>query len=146
VLLVCSSGGHLVEMLTLEGAWRDLERTWVTLESAAAEHLLEHERVVYGRGPTNRSISALLCNLRIAWRVVREERPDAILSTGAGIAVAFFLVGRLLGTRLVFVESMTRVRSLSLTGNIVYPIADAFFVRWPEADTRKRTRYLPHDL
>ena len=51
--------------------------------------------MILGTGPTNRSLRALASNLRLAWRVVRRERPDAILSTGAGLAVPFFLVGKL---------------------------------------------------
>ena len=141
VLLVCSPGGHLFQMLCLEEAWRDLDRTWVTLEAPDAEYLLEYERVELGRGPTNRSIRALIANLRVAWRVVRRERPDAILSTGAALALPFFLVGKLFGARLVYVESLTRTEGLSLTGRLVYPFADVCFVQWPEADSRRRTRF-----
>jgi UDP-N-acetylglucosamine:LPS N-acetylglucosamine transferase len=129
-------------MLRLEDAWKDLERTWVTLEAPDTEYLLEYERVILGRGPTNRSLRALLSNLRLAWRVVRSERPDAILSTGAALAVPFFLVGKLFGARLVYVESLTRTTDLSLTGRIVYPLTDACFVQWPEANRRRRTRYV----
>jgi len=84
----------------------------------------------------------LLRNLRLAWDVVRQERPDAILSTGAALAVAFFLVGKLHRVRLVYVESLTRTNSLSLSGKLVYPLADAFFVQWPTATRRRRARYL----
>lgn len=125
----------------LEGAWTDLRRTWVTLEAADVQHLLSAEEVVFARGPTNRSIGALLFNLRLAWRVVRSERPDAILSTGAALALPFFLVGKLLGARTIYVESLTRTEDLSLTGRLVYPLADAFFVQWPHASQRRRARF-----
>lgn len=142
-LLVCSPGGHLQQMLCLEPAWRDLGRTWVTLKAADTEHLLSDERVVLANGPTNRSLRALLANLRLAWRVVRRERPAAILSTGAALALPFFLVGKLHGARLVYVESLTRTDGLSLTGRLVYPLADAFFVQWPGAKRRRRrARYV----
>jgi UDP-N-acetylglucosamine:LPS N-acetylglucosamine transferase len=59
-----------------------------------------------------------------------------ILSTGAGLAVPFFLVGKLLGIRLVYVESVTRIETISLTGRLVYRLADRFFVQWPEAARR----------
>ncbi|HXV04501.1 MAG TPA: UDP-N-acetylglucosamine--LPS N-acetylglucosamine transferase [Solirubrobacterales bacterium] len=132
-LLVCSPGGHLLQMLCLQPAWNDLTRVWVTLEAADSKHLLRDERVVIAHGPTNRSLGALLANMRLAWRVVRHERPDVILSTGAALAFPFFLAGKLHGTRLVYVESLTRIRSLSLTGRLIHPLADALFVQWPEA-------------
>jgi UDP-N-acetylglucosamine:LPS N-acetylglucosamine transferase len=76
--------------------------------------------------------------MALAWRVIRDRRPDVILSTGAGLAVPFFVVGRLRGCRLVYVESLTRTRSLSLSGRIVYPLAHTFLVQWPEPARRRR--------
>lgn len=141
-LLVCSPGGHLLQLLCLAPAWEGFETTWVTLRAADSDYLLRDERVLHGRGPTNRSLRALLSNLRLAWRVVRRERPDAILSSGAALAVPFFLIGKLHGARLVYVESLTRTDSLSLAGRLVYPLADAFFVQWPEAGRgRRRARF-----
>jgi UDP-N-acetylglucosamine:LPS N-acetylglucosamine transferase len=98
---------------------------------------------VIAHGPTNRSLFKLLRNVPLAWRAVRERDPDVIVSTGAGLAVPFFLVGRLTGRRLAYVESLTRTESLSLSGRLVYPLADAFFVQWPEPARRHRkARYV----
>lgn len=140
-LLVCSPGGHLLQLLTLQPAWDDLERVWVTLAAPDSEYLLRDERTVWARGPTNRSIRALFANLRLAWRVVRRERPDVIVSTGAALAVPFFLLGKLFGAHLVYVESLTRIDGPSLTGRLVYPLADAFFVQWPGAARGRRMRF-----
>jgi len=118
-------------MLSLEPSWRQLETAWVTLPGADVEHLLADRDVVLAHGPTNRSVLNLLRNVALAWRVIRRRRPDAILSTGAGLAVPFFLLGRLHGCRLVYVESLTRTRGLSLSGRIVYPLAHSFLVQWP---------------
>lgn len=142
VLLVCSPGGHLQQMLALEPAWRGMDRAWVTLAGADVGYLLADETVTIGHGPTNRSVRRLLSNLRLAWRLLRRDRPDAILSTGAGISVPFFAVGRLLGIRLVYVESVTRTESISLSGKLVYRLADRFFVQWPRAAAgRSRATY-----
>jgi beta-1,4-N-acetylglucosaminyltransferase len=138
VLLVCSPGGHLQQMLALREAWEGMERAWVTLAGPDVDNLLADERVTIAHGPTNRSPAKMLRNLPVAWRLLRRERPDAILSTGAGLAVPFFLVGRLLGIRLVYVESVTRTETLSLSGRLVYPLADRFFAQWPAAAGRRR--------
>lgn len=141
-LLVCSPGGHLQQMLALEPAWRDTDRVWVTLQGADVGYLLADERVELGHGPTNRSILNLLRNLGFAWRTIRRERPEAIVSTGAGLAVPFFLLGRLHGVRCVYVESVTRTESISLSGRMVYPLASRFFVQWPAvAEQRRRAEY-----
>jgi UDP-N-acetylglucosamine:LPS N-acetylglucosamine transferase len=136
-LLVCSPGGHLQQMLALEPAWRGYERAWVTLPGADSGSLLADEaEVTIAHSPTNRSIKNLLRNTLLAWRLLRRRRPDVILSTGAGLAVPFFLIGRLLGIRLVYVESVTRTESLSLSGRLVYPLASRFFVQWPAVAER----------
>jgi len=140
-LLVCSPGGHLLQLLRLQPALEGFETTWVTLAAADTDYLLREKRVIHGRGPTNRSLRALASNLLLAWRVVRRERPDAILSTGAALSVPFFLFGKIFGARLIFVESLTRTTSLSLSGRLVRPLSDAFFVQWPDLARRGRARF-----
>jgi UDP-N-acetylglucosamine:LPS N-acetylglucosamine transferase len=142
ILLVATPGGHLMQLMSLQPAWRGLEPTWVTLPAADSMHLLEGERVVTAHGPTCRNVPNLFRNLALAWRTIRATDPDVILSTGAGLAVPFFIAGKLLRRRLVYVESLTRVEDLALSGSLVYPIADAFFVQWAQAARgRKRARF-----
>jgi hypothetical protein len=141
VLLVCSPGGHLEQLLALEPAWADTETSWVTLPGADVDDLLMGNEVDLAHGPTNRDLGMLLRNLPFAWRIIRARAPDVIISTGAGIAVPFFWVGRLLGCRCIYVESLTRVDSLSLSGRLVYPFADEFFVQWRGARILRRARY-----
>ena len=81
-LIVASPGGHLLQMLALEPAWGDMERTWVTLRSTDVEYLLKDEDVIYGHGPTPRDIGNFFRNLRLAWKVLREQDPSVVISTG----------------------------------------------------------------
>lgn len=141
ILLVATAGGHLLQMLALEPAWADLERLWVTDEEASHTHLLDDEQVLYAYGPTARNIWNLWRNLWLAARTVRSFDPDVILSTGAALAVPFFLVGRLRRRRLVYVESFTRVSQLGMSGRMVYPLVDAFFVQWQKAGRTRRALY-----
>ena len=133
VLLVCSSGGHLQQMLALRGAWEDCGRTWVCLRTAESRPLLSGEHVIWAHGPTNRSLKNLFRNLGLAWMTLRRIRPDAVLSTGAGVAVPFIVLARLTGARTVYVESLTRVTGLSLSARLIRPFAEDFFVQWPGA-------------
>jgi len=72
-----------------------------------------------------------LVNLWEAFRILRRERPQLMLSTGAGPAVPFALVGRFLfGMQIVFVETLTSVRRPSITGRIMYHLAHKFFYQW----------------
>jgi beta-1,4-N-acetylglucosaminyltransferase len=132
VLLVCSCGGHLLQLLAMRAAWNDLSRTWVTFDKADARSLLADEDVIHAAGPTNRHLGNLLRNAWLAWRVVRRVRPSVIVTTGAGVAVPFAWVGRLRGARVVYVESVTRIEELSLSAKLIAPVSDRLYVQWPE--------------
>lgn len=132
VLLVCSSGGHLFEMLALRSFWSRCDVTWVTFDTPDARSLLGGERVVHAAHPTNRNLPNLVRNLALAWRTLKHEHFDAVVSTGAGVAVPFLVFGRFFGVHTVYVESVTRIEDLSLSGRLVKPFVREFLVQWPE--------------
>jgi len=67
--------------------------------------------------------------IRIFWK----EKPSILFSTGAEIAVPAFDVGKIFfRTRLIFLETLTRVKDLSYAAKVLYPIVDLFLVQWPE--------------
>jgi UDP-N-acetylglucosamine:LPS N-acetylglucosamine transferase len=142
LMLVCSSGGHLLQMLELRDAWGEGERVWITFDKADARSLLRSERVHYAFGPTNRNIPNLLRNIRLAARLVRRERPRALLTTGAGVAVPFAWIARLLRIPVIYIESFTRIEGMSLSGRMIKPIAARTYVQWPElAETSPRLHF-----
>lgn len=142
ILLVCSSGGHLLQLLALREAWESFSRAWVTFDKSDARSLLADEQVFFAYGPTNRNIPNLLRNFKLAWRVVRRVKPRIMLTTGAGVAVPFAWIGRLLGVRIVYIESFTRIDGPSLSLRLISPVADRLYVQWPElAAVVPRARY-----
>ena len=138
VLLVASNGGHLLQLLQLAEAWPRERRRWVTFDKPDARSLLAEERVVFAHHPTNRNLRNLIRNAALAFRLIRRLRPAAVVTTGAGVAVAFCYVARAFGARVVYIESFSRISEPSLTGRLVHPVAHRFFVQWPELATRFR--------
>lgn len=136
LLLVCSSGGHLQQLHALRAAWEPYQRLWVTFDRSDARSLLAGEDVVYAYGPTNRSVGNLVRNLALAVHLLRRERPRAILTTGAGVAVPFAWTARFFGCKLVYVESATRIDGPSLSLRLIRPFAYAVYVQWPELQRR----------
>ena len=130
--LITSTGGHLLQMMSLRDAWQAEDHFFVTFPLEDAKTLLNGEKVYWGHHPTNRSIKNLLRNGWLAWKVLRRERPDVVISTGAALAVPFLWLGRLLGMRTVYVESITRIHTLSMTGKMVLPAVDKFYGQWEE--------------
>lgn len=142
VLLVASSGGHLLQLSQLKAQWPRELRSWVSFDTPDARSLLDGEDVTWAFHPTNRHAGNLMRNLVLAGRVIRRTRPAAIVTTGAGVAVPFCYVGHLTGARVVYIESFARVSKPSLTGRLVHPVATAFFVQWPTLlDAFPKARY-----
>jgi beta-1,4-N-acetylglucosaminyltransferase len=138
VLLVASNGGHLLQLLQLADAWPAERRRWVTFDKPDARSLLAAEDVTYAHHPTNRNLKNLIRNALLAIRTIRRLRPAAVVTTGAGVAVPFCYAARLLGARVVYIESFSRISEPSLTGRLVHPVAHRFFVQWPELQPRFR--------
>jgi beta-1,4-N-acetylglucosaminyltransferase len=138
LLLVCSSGGHLLQLCALREAWEGLDRAWVSFDKSDVRSLLAGERVVHAHGPTNRNLGNLLRNGILAITLIRDMRPRAVLTTGAGVAVPFAWVARLYGARVVYVESMTRIEGPSLSMRLIAPVASRLYVQWPELAPRVR--------
>lgn len=132
VCLVGSSGGHLTHLYMLKPFWKNKNRFWVTFDKEDAKSLLENEKVYPCYYPTNRSKKALIKNLKVAYKVLKKEKPDLIISSGAAVAVPFFYIGKIMGAKLIYIEVFDRLDKPTMTGRMVYPITDKFIVQWEE--------------
>lgn len=134
VMVVSSVGGHLREVLELGEVLTGAEVAVVVNDEtqvAFRPPFLRRYRIVHAE----RDAKVLVNLLEAAWLLFRE-RPDVLLSTGAGPAVPFYFLARLLGPLLdvetVFIEFFGAVDTPSLTARLVYPLARHFFVQWGE--------------
>lgn len=128
VVLVSSAGGHLAELLEIWDAFEGHEVVHITYRSVMTERL---DRAYLFENIGTSPWKAL----RSVWpifHILRREEPDAVVSTGAEIAVVVFYLAKLLRIRTLFIESWTRVTEPTRTGRLVYPICDAFLVQWPD--------------
>jgi UDP-N-acetylglucosamine:LPS N-acetylglucosamine transferase len=132
ILLVCSSGGHLAQLYRLRPWWERHQRTWVTFADPQSKSLLRDERVIAAFAPTTRNVPNAARNLRLAISVIRRERPDVVISDGAGVAFPFFLVAKAAGVRTVYLEVYDRISRPTMTGKLCYPVTDLFLLQWPE--------------
>lgn len=132
VLLVGSSGGHLAQLLALAPLWPKERRHWVTFDTADAVSQLVAESVTWAHHPTTRNARNLVRNAALARKVIDDERPDVIVSTGAAVAFPFFLLGRARGIPTVYVEVYDRIDSRTVTGRLCRPLSTLFCVQWEE--------------
>lgn len=132
VLLVASTGGHLAQLMELRPWWADLQRTWVTFDKADARSVLQGEDVVHAYHPTTRNLANAVRNLRLAERLLSVITPQLVVSTGAGVAVPFFLAARRRGIPTLYLEVYDRIDSPTLSGRLCRPLSTAFCVQWEE--------------
>ena len=122
-----SSGGHLTEVRALRAAYEPYAHFYVLNDRILLPPDMEGKTYFIRHSERDR---LFVVNLWEAWHILRRERPGLILSTGAGPVVPFALVGKLLKVPTIFIETFTRVTKPSLTGNIMYRLADRFFYQW----------------
>lgn len=132
LLFVASSGGHLAQLLALREWWQRHDRTWVTFDKADARSTLRGENTVYAFHPTTRNVTNLVRNAALARRVVKDLSPDVVVSTGAGVALPFFVEARRCKIPTVYLEVYDRMDSATLTGRLCRPFSSAFYVQWPD--------------
>jgi len=132
ICLVCSSGGHLFQLYLLKYFWGKYEHFWVTFNKPDAFSLLKDEKHYWVYFPTTRNIKAFFINLVIAFNILKKERPRIIISNGAGVALPFFLIGKIFRAKLIYIEVFDRIDIPTLTGRLVYHFCDEFILQWEE--------------
>ena len=134
VLMVSSSGGHLAQLTALSDWWQAYETVWVTFDTPDARSLLRDQEFIPAYSPTTRNLRNLIRNASLAVSVIRRWRPSVVMSTGAGVALPFFLLAWALRIPTVYLEVVDRMDSPTLTGRLVRPFATRMLVQWPEQE------------
>ncbi|MBV2362033.1 UDP-N-acetylglucosamine--LPS N-acetylglucosamine transferase [Streptomonospora nanhaiensis] len=132
VLLVASSGGHLAQLWALRPWWREHRRIWVTFPTPDALHLLAGEDVRHAHHPTTRNLANLVRNTLLAVRTLARTRPAAVVTTGAGVALPFFVLAWLLRIPTVYVEVYDRIDTPTLTTRLCRPFTRLHLTQWEE--------------
>ena len=132
VLLVSSQGGHLAQLLVLRSWWEGHDRVWVCPDTPDVRDRLADEHVVTSYSPTTRNVVNLARNAALAVRVLRRHRPSLVVSTGAGVAVPFFVAARAMRIPTAFIEVYDRVDSPTMTGRLCGPFTTRRIVQWDQ--------------
>lgn len=144
--LITSRGGHLFQLYQLKDWWGNYDRFWITGSGGDSDYLLKEEKIYYGFFPESRNLVNAIRNFFLGWQILRREGPDLLISCGAGIAPPIFLIGKLLGIKLIFIEPYDFIEHPSLSGRLVYPFVNRFLVQhivqkrfYPKAEYWGRT-------
>jgi len=132
ICLVASAGGHLSQLLKLADCWDGYELFCITTSGLLRQNLHREGRV-YVVGECNRQhpLRVIKVLLRCI-RIVLQEKPHVVISTGAAVGCIACFLGKLVSAKIVWIDSITNVERISLSGRLVKHIADLFLVQWPE--------------
>lgn len=131
ICIAASAGGHLVEALQIQHAWKNFPHYFVSDNRTNALELKKKEKTYFVSVPRRNALKLLLNFLQSFW-IFLKERPDAVVSTGADVAIPTCLIAKFFGKKIVFIESFARIFEPSISGKIMYGKADLFLVQWKE--------------
>ena len=136
ICLAASAGGHLTQLLRLSDSWNGYNTFCVTTTEVIRAKLGRYGSVyVVGECNYKHPIRVFKVFFRCI-RIILHEKPDVVISSGAAAGCLLCFLGKLLGAKVVWIDSITNIGKLSLSGRMVRFIADLFLVQWPELAER----------
>ena len=136
VMFIASTGGHLNELLQLNNMFYEYEYCLVTEKTKSNMYLKEKfgkkvHFLVYGTKyhfliyPFK-----FIINCFKSLFLYLKYRPDYIITTGVHTAVAMCYIGKLFGSRIIYIETLANMVTKTVSGKMIYPISDLFVVQW----------------
>ncbi len=143
ICLAASAGGHLSQLLKLLLCWKGYEVFFVTTVDIVQKSVQKYGKIyVVGECNHQHPLKVLLVLIRCI-KIILKERPKIVISTGAAVGCMTCFISKLLGAKVVWIDSITNVKRISLSGRIAHYIADLFLVQWPELTNRyKNVEYV----
>ena len=140
VIFAASSGGHLTELLKVQELFKEYDYLLVTEMTDVTRDLKDKYNIKYvDYGPNKNKIKywwTIFKNLAKAIGIVAKFRPDTVVSTGAQVGGFFCYIGKFFGAKVIYIETMAKIKELSGTGHNVYKIADKFYVQWKSLEEK----------
>jgi len=134
VMFISSVGGHLTQLLELKRIFKDYNYVLVTENTDVTKGLKEKyktEYLVYGsRQYLFTYIFKTMYNIAKSFVLFLKYRPKVVVTTGTHTAVPMCYIARILGSKVIFIESFAKRSSPTMSGKMVYPIATTFVVQW----------------
>lgn len=132
-----SSGGHMSELealLAFQPQWPLQPSVFVATLSISSSALpLGARHHLIGECDRHHPWQAVKTLFRCC-QVVWRERPDVVLTTGSMPLAIFCLVAKLFGAQIVWIDSISQIDRISMSGRLVRPFANLFLVQWPELE------------
>jgi UDP-N-acetylglucosamine:LPS N-acetylglucosamine transferase len=126
--VVSSAGGHLTEALDALSKTH-VPMYFVTYDEPHVHQRLADKEAYFVKDP-HTSFVGYIINTIQSIKILWKKKPKVIFTTGAGIALATCVFGKIMGAKIIFLESGARITTASKTGKLMYFFSDTYFVQW----------------
>lgn len=130
VLAIASGGGHWVQLLRLRPAFDGAKVTYVSVRPAYASDVPGERFIPINDATRWDKVGLAKMALRLLLIMLRV-RPNVVISTGAAPGYFAIRLGKLLGARTIWLDSIANVEELSMTGMMVKDKASLWLTQWP---------------
>jgi beta-1,4-N-acetylglucosaminyltransferase len=132
ICFAASSGGHYEQIMMLKPLMEDYDSFVITEETHYKLKTIENK--TYYLKQVNRKEKIFVWNmLKNIWTsigIYKKEKPDVVICTGVLAMIPICLIAKLMGKKLIYIESYAKVTSPTMTGKFLYRFADRFYVQW----------------
>lgn len=140
ILAVASAGGHWVQLQRLRPALDKHDVAFVTTNDGYRSETAPHRFYVVNDASRWNKVRLLQMALRI-FLIMLRERPDVVISTGAACGYFSIRLGKLIGARTLWIDSIANIDEVSMAGKLVRPYADLWLTQWPHLAQPNGPRY-----
>lgn len=131
VFAVASKGGHWVQLMRITPALEGRYELMFCSTKADYASAVGNHRFVTVKDYTRHTAWRIFSVFGTAYKALREYKPDVILTTGSGPAIAVILAGKLLGVKSIWIDSVANAEHMSISGRIAKRIASRVYTQWP---------------
>lgn len=134
VCLIASSGGHLEQIKQLKEVINRYDCFYVVTRTKATEAMKNKKYIVSDLVRKNKFVLSLrIMKMFIEQFIIFiKERPDVIVTTGAGVVVPMCVIAKFFKRKVIYIESFARINTPNKTGLFIYKFADLFIIQWEE--------------
>lgn len=134
ICFICNTGGHLEQIKQLQMVANEFEHYYVLPLSKSTQKFKDRKYLVNGFSRSNKFLFPInfFCTTLLQLIIYLRERPNVIITTGAGVAYPTCRIAKIFGSKVIYIESFARMKTLNKTGEMLYPYADLFVVQWKE--------------
>lgn len=136
LLALASGGGHWVQLQRLRPAFEGFETSYVSMFESYAQQVAG-SRYYIVPDASRFDLKSFLPVFFKALGIMLKERPKAVVTTGSAPMLSFILLGRLLGARTLWVDSIANSERMSTSGRLAKKLAHRVVSQWPEVAAKE---------